>query len=306
MIKLTTPVPVREFKNQIDYSSRIVLLGSCFTENIGTQLDHHGFHTTINPFGILFNPVSIAILVFKAANDIAFEPEDVEDTFSYFAHSDLNGEDKTATLIKLNAARSALKKALMESSHIFITLGSAWVYRHNERKMIVANCHKQPQDYFKKELLSPQEIADSLTSIVNEIKKLHLKSEVIFTLSPVRHLKDGAVENTRSKSRLHDAIQHVVDLQKAVYFPSYEIVMDEMRDYRFYGKDLLHLNELGVEYVWSRFRESVINKNTLTLQEKVKKYRNLAAHRPKDLIKHKEQVEAMRNNLLTSYPELHL
>lgn len=306
MIKLTTPVPVPEFENQIDYSSQIVLLGSCFTENIGAQLDHYGFHTTVNPFGILFNPVSIAMLVSKAANDIPFEPEEVEDTFSYFAHSDLNGEDNTATLIKLNAARLVMKNALINSSHIFITLGSAWVYRHIKRGIIAANCHKQPQHLFEKELISTQEITDSLQNIVSGIRNLNTKTEIMFTLSPVRHFKDGAVENTRSKSRLHDAIQQVIDQKKAVYFPSFEIVMDEMRDYRFYGKDLLHLNELGVEYVWSRFRESVIKSNTVALQKKMLKYRNLAAHRPKDLVKHKEQVEAMRNNLLHNHPELNL
>jgi lysophospholipase L1-like esterase len=305
-MKLITTVPIPDVQNQIDYHSRVVLLGSCFTENIGAQLNNAGFHTLINPFGILFNPVSIAMLVHKACNDDFFTNDDVENTFSYTAHSVINGEDAGATLERLNAAQQQLKTGLDNASHIIITLGSAWVYRLKTSGMVVANCHKQPQQLFDKELLSSHEIISALLDIVSELKKVNPNCQVIFTLSPVRHFKDGVVENTRSKARLHDAIQYMVDQKKAHYFPSYEIVMDEMRDYRFYAKDLLHLNELGIEYVWLRFRESVINNNTLSIEKKVLKYRNLLAHRPTDVTKHKNQVHAMKNELLKSHPEIQL
>jgi lysophospholipase L1-like esterase len=305
-MKLITTVPIPDVENPIDYHSRIVMLGSCFTENIGAQLSNAGFHTLINPFGILFNPVSIATLVHKACNRELFTNDDVENTFSYYAHSVINGEDAATTLERLNAAQQQLKAGVEDASHVIITLGSAWVYRHKTRGMVVANCHKQPQQLFNKELLSSQQIIPALLNIVSDIKKINANCQVIFTLSPVRHFKDGVIENTRSKARLHDGIQHVIDRQKAFYFPSYEIVMDEMRDYRFYAKDLLHLNELGIEYVWLRFRESVINNNTLPIQKKVMKYRNLLAHRPTDATKHKNQLHAMRNELLISHPEIKL
>jgi lysophospholipase L1-like esterase len=305
-MKLITPIIIPDFKNQMDYNSSVLLLGSCFTQNIGDHLQQAGFKTTVNPFGILFNPVSIAALIHKAVHDLEFTSDHVDNTFSYHAHSDLNGIDEKQTLDHLNTARNELNDALHNASHIIITLGSAWVYRHIDRGMVVANCHKQPQHHFKKELLTGQQNIPALLNIISDIRRINAHSEIMFTLSPVRHFKDGAVENTHSKARLHDAIQYVVDQQKAAYFPSYEIVMDEMRDYRFYGKDLLHLNELGVEYVWSRFRESVINKSTITIQNKISKYRSLAAHRPKDLEKHQRQLRAMKAALLESYPFIKL
>lgn len=305
-MKLITTVPLPKITSQIDYNSRVILLGSCFTENIGTQLSRYGFHTVINPFGIIFNPVSIAALVQKSVEDTPFLPEDIDGTFSYWAHSVLNGSNAGQTLEQLNTARTHLKESILNASHVIITLGSAWVYRHVERDMIVANCHKQPQRYFNKELLSSQEIQTALLNISNGIERLNPGAQLIFTLSPVRHFKDGAVQNTRSKARLHDGIQHLVDQQKGLYFPSYEIVMDEMREYRFYGNDLLHLNELGIEYVWSRFRESVIDKNTLPIQKLVLKYRALASHRPTDVVSHSKQLKKLKEELLELYPEIQL
>ncbi|MEO9954935.1 GSCFA domain-containing protein [Nonlabens sp.] len=305
-MKLSTPVPVLKLTSPIDYNSKVVLLGSCFTENIGSKLSYYGFDTTINPFGIIFNSTSLRVLIDRAIHHIPFTREDIEGDYSYLAHSDLNNKDQQQLLDQLNNALKKLETDLKQASHLFITLGTAWVYRHIDKDIIVANCHKQPQQLFTKELLTTETINTDLTSIYNWIKKVNAKINITYTLSPVRHIKDGFIENTRSKSRLHDAIQTQVDLNKATYFPAYEIAMDELRDYRFYARDMVHLNEIGVDFIWSRFRESGLNNNTLTQQKTVEKYRKLSQHRATDVKAHQLQIEQMRAKINSQYPEIKL
>lgn len=304
-MKLSTIVPLQPLEPQLDYESKVLCLGSCFAENIGKKLQYYGFDTVINPFGIIFNPASLAILIEKAAGTEPFSKHDVEDNFSFFAHSDLNETDAEATVENLNNALNGLLERIENASHVFITLGTAWVYRHLDRDMIVANCHKQPQSEFSKELLLTNQINLHLESIVEQVEKLNPDCTICFTLSPVRHLKDGHTENMRSKSRLHDAIQNQVD-QGLQYFPAYEIVMDELRDYRFYKPDMIHLNETGTDYIWLCFRESGIHKNTFKTMSAVEKYQRLTAHRPKNLELHKENLEIARKDLLEKHPYLSL
>ncbi len=304
-MKLSTIVPIQPLVPQIDYESTSLCLGSCFAENIGKKLQHYGFDTVINPFGIIFNPASLATLVERSVNGEKFSERDVEGLFSYFAHSDLNGENAREAVDNLNHGLQLMRERIGHASHIFITLGTAWIYRHLDRDMIVANCHKQPQSAFSKQLLTANQINLYLESIVEQVEKLNPDCTICFTLSPVRHLKDGHVENTRSKSRLHDAIQHQVD-QGLQYFPAYEIVMDELRDYRFYKPDMIHLNETGTDYVWLCFRESGINKNTYDTMNAVEKFQRLAAHRPKNQELHQENIAVAKADLLEKYPNLSL
>lgn len=302
-MKLSTLVPIKPLAPPLDYESKVLFLGSCFAENIGSKLQYYGFDTLINPFGIIFNPVSLAILIEKAASNTIFSIEDVETGFSYYAHSKLNGKNAYETLLNLNEALDLLKIRLSESSHIFITLGTAWVYRHTTKNIIVANCHKQPQTIFEKFLLTPTQIATSLESIKQNIQSINPVASICYTLSPVRHLKDGFIENTQSKSRLHDAIQNEIGTA-AQYFPAYEIVMDELRDYRYYGTDMIHLNETGVDYVWNCFRESGIPSNLFPILQKVEKFRKLKNHRPTDQEKHYQQVMLQMKKLIEFYPFL--
>jgi len=305
-MKLSTPVPVLKLTSPIDYNSKVVLLGSCFTENIGSKLSYYGFDTSINPFGIIFNSTSLRVLIDRAIHHIPFTREDIEGDYSYLAHSDLNNKDQQQLLDQLNNALKKLEIDLKQASHLFITLGTAWVYRHIDKDIIVANCHKQPQQLFTKELLTTETINTDLTSIYNWIKKVNAKIRITYTLSPVRHIKDGFIENTRSKSRLHDAIQTQVDLNNTTYFPAYEIAMDELRDYRFYARDMVHLNEIGVDFIWSRFRESGLNNNTLTQLKVVEKYRKLSQHRATDVKTHQLQIKQMRAKINSQYPEIKL
>jgi len=305
-MQLTTPVPVQPIESTIDYNSSLVFLGSCFTENIGSKMDYYGFQACINPFGIVFNPYSLMVLIQRSLSDNLFNKQDVETHFSYLAHSDLNNSSTDVVLSNLNNAGRELSNQIKKSTHVFITLGTAWVYEHIQQQLIVANCHKQPQKNFVKKLLSIEQISQNLETIISIIHNSQPQTQVIFTLSPVRHIKDGFTENQRSKARLFEAIQSIVDSKKGTYFPAYEIVMDELRDYRFYGRDMIHLSETGIELVWERFRESVINKTILTTMNAVEKHRKLVAHKPTDNELHKLQVDKSLTELLHKYPLVQL
>lgn len=305
-MQLTTIVPIQQAAFPIDYQSRVVMLGSCFAENIGAKLVDNGFHVVINPFGIIFNSSSLKILIERSVNGISFTENDVTEHFCYLAHSSLNSHDKEELISNLNLAAQKLHNHLKTATHVLITLGTAWVYRYIAKNLIVANCHKQPQHLFVKELQEIEHIHADLNSIFKQVTSINKSLNITYTLSPVRHLKDGFVENQRSKARLHEGIQQQVNHKQAAYFPAYEIVMDELRDYRFYNRDMVHLNDLGIDFIWSRFRESGINTYTLPQQKAIQKYRKLLQHRPKDITKHQQQLDAMKSELQSQYPEIQL
>lgn len=325
-MRLQSVIDIPNWGKPIQHDHQLLLMGSCFSGNIGERLSYHGFKTVVNPFGVIYNPVSIGKLVGRALRQEAFSEEDLYPTedgsLCFDAHSSLTGKDIPSTLSNLNHALQELCESLKEAQHILITLGSARVYRrltsgsHDQagenkvsqsEKNIVANCHKQPASHFERQLLSTGAIRTVLGRIVKDIHNENPKAQIVFTVSPVRHLRDGFVENAQSKARLHDAVQQVVAETKSLYFPSYELVMDEMRDYRFYGRDLVHLNELGVEYMWYRFRESAISHDTetTTLMKSVDSYRKFAAHKPfANEEEHSESVTKKRKQLLERYPHL--
>jgi hypothetical protein len=305
-MKLSTPVPITNLPFSIDYNSKVVLLGSCFTEHIGSKLAFYGFNVAINPFGIVFNSTSLRILIERGVKNQIFTLEDCTKHFSYLCHSDLNSKDTEQLVLNLNNALQELRASLKTATHLLITLGTAWVYRHTEKNIIVANCHKQPQHTFKKELLSIEAITLDLKLISEWMQQINPDISITYTLSPVRHVKDGFIENQRSKSRLHESIQNQVDVKNASYFPAYEIAMDELRDYRFYARDMLHLNDLGIDFIWSRFRESGINNNTLPKQKAIEQYRNLSNHKPSDARAHQQLIAKVKGELASLYPDLHL
>lgn len=228
-MKLQTQLPLqKKDQNLIDYNAKVLLLGSCFSENIGEKLRYFKFRTIQNPFGILFHPLAIEKLIFAAINQKIYQVSDLIQQQEYYhsfdAHSSLSSMQKEEVLHALNSSIATTKEALKNSSHIIITLGTAWVYRFIERDCIVANCHKIPQKKFLKELLSVDEITASLESCVTLIKSFNKEATILFTVSPVRHLKDGFEENTRSKSHLITAIHQVINEGKNLhYFPAYEI-----------------------------------------------------------------------------------
>ena len=273
-MKLQTQIPLQPERHQIDYASKVLLMGSCFTENIGGQLEYYKFQKLQNPFGIVFHPVAIEKLVTRAINEDLYTDADVifhnEQWHCFEVHSSLSTSEKDVFLYLLNQRLKQLREYLHIASHIIFTFGTAWVYRYIETDIIVANCHKFPQKKFLKELLSVEEVSASIDNTITLIKDVNPNVSFVYTVSPVRHLKDGFVENTRSKAHLIAGIHEVVDSRKSIhYFPSYEIMMDELRDYRFYTEDMLHPSKTAISIIWERFNLVWIASETLELQSEV-------------------------------------
>lgn len=272
-MKLQTEIPlVSQQTNLIDYNSNMFLVGSCFSENVGKKLDYFKFQNHQNPFGILFHPKAIEVLVENAVQNKIYSENDVffhnEQWHCFDAHSRLSSPSKETLIAKLNSQIQATKNQLKKSTHIIITLGTAWVYRLIETDGIVANCHKVPQKIFKKTILTVEEIRASLKNILTQIESVNSNATVVFTVSPVRHIKDGFVENTQSKSHLLTAIHQVLS-NKICYFPSYEIMMDELRDYRFYAEDMIHPSALAIQYIWEKFQQVWISDETVNTMQAV-------------------------------------
>ena len=299
-MNLQTIVPLKkEVKNSIDYNSKILLLGSCFSENIGDKLNYFKFQTNQNPFGILFHPKAIENLVTNAINKKKYLPEDLifqnERWHCFDAHSSLSSADKNELLANLNSAITATNKKLKEATHVIITLGTSWVYRFIETDAIVANCHKIPQKKFLKKLLSVDEVTKSLKTTIALLKSVNKNIHILFTISPVRHLKDGFTENMQSKSHLITAIHSVINANNCSYFPSYEIMMDELRDYRFYAQDMMHPNKTAINYIWERFMETQISDSSKLTMQEIETIQKGISHRPFN--KNSEQHQRFLKNL---------
>jgi hypothetical protein len=285
-MKLQTNIKLqKQPHHQIDYTSKLMLLGSCFSENIGSKFDYHKFKSDVNPFGILFHPVAIENLITRSINEDFYSDEEIisqnEIYYCFDAHSKLNTFSKVQLLERLNTQLNETLHQIKSASHIIITLGTAWVYRHIAADKIVANCHKIPQKQFLKELLSVEDIVASLERIIALVRIVNPKVNFIFTVSPVRHLKDGFVENNRSKAHLLAAIHQVVEPRKQLfYFPSYEIMMDELRDYRFYNQDMIHPNDLAIDYIWETFKTVWLAEDAIEISEKIASLQTKKAHRP--------------------------
>jgi hypothetical protein len=286
-MKFTTPIPIPNSNYPIDYNAIIMSLGSCFAVNMGEKLDYFKFQNTTNPFGIIFNPVSIEKLVARAVDQKMFTEADIffhNERFHCFeVHSDLSHQNKKEFLENLNWVLTSTREKIKEATHILVTYGTSWVYREKERSWVVANCHKMPQSHFDKHILAVANIEKSIQNTVELIHQINPNCAFIFTISPVRHIKDGFVGNQRSKAHLITALQNLLSenvLNYSEYFPSYEIVMDELRDYRFYGEDLLHPSSVAIDYIWERFKETTISETTFSALDEVDSIQKGLLHRP--------------------------
>ncbi len=283
-MQFRTQIPIRKSDFPIDYNSRIMSFGSCFAENMSDKFEYFKFQNTVNPFGIIFNPVSIDKLINRIVNKIEFTENDIffhNDLWHcYEVHSELSNSNKEEFLIELNQLIDSTKKQITKSTHFIITLGTSWVYRNIKSNEIVANCNKVPQKEFSKELLSVETIQKSIQNVIELIQKVNPNCNFIFTVSPVRHIKDGFVENTLSKAHLIAAIHSTYNLKHMAYFPSYEIMMDELRDYRFYAEDMLHPNQVAVDYIWERFSGNYIADESQKVMEEVDSIQKSLSHRP--------------------------
>lgn len=300
-----TNIQLKKERNQIDYQSGLLLIGSCFSENIYKKLDYFKFNTSSNPFGILYNPIAIEKLLTNAINEKEYSDKDIfqlnEHWHCFDAHSDCNAASKEEILSKLNSEISFTNEKLKDVSHLIITLGTARVYRHIESDKIVGNCHKIPQKKFLQELLSVKQVIASLENTIELIKAENPSINIIFTVSPVRHLKDGFIENMQSKSHLISAIHQVIDKRKQLYyFPSYEIMMDDLRDYRFYNEDMVHPSQQAVNYIWEQFQQVWVNESSQQIMKEVDTIQKGLAHRPFNPTseKHKVFLEKLQQRIL--------
>lgn len=310
-MQFTTQIPISQSDRPIDYSSRVMSLGSCFAVNIGQKLDYFKFRNTTNPFGILFHPLALEKFIGFAVNGKPFTEADIffhNDRWHCFdAHSDLSHPDKETLLNSLTASASQAQAQLQQATHLIITLGTAWVYRNIDSGELVANCHKVPQKQFTKELLSIKAIKQSLGNIIAMVQQVNPAAQILFTVSPVRHLKDGFTENQWSKANLIAALHEVLVTDsgncdrdcKLSYFPSYEIMMDELRDYRFYTQDMIHPNQIAIDYIWERFTEGFITPAAQETMKQVDAIQKGLSHRPfnPDATQHKEFLSKLNDKI---------
>ena len=279
-MRFRTEISLTPLAEGIDHSAKIFALGSCFAESISERLVRAKFSVTTNPFGVLFNPLSIASAIERLSDTRAFAVCDIregrEGFFSFDAHSSLDGKTHTEIFANLNQAVAQGSKALHDAEWVILTFGTAWVYEREGK--VVANCHKQPAKEFERRRLSVEEIVERYKTLFEGVLR---DKRVILTVSPVRHLGDGLQENSLSKAILRLAVEELVaKYENAHYFPSYEILIDDLRDYRYYADDLAHPSKMAVEYVWERFCEYALTDKARELLPKIEQIVSAAEHRP--------------------------
>ena len=277
-------IPAANFK--IDYTSHIAFFGSCFADNISSQFANRKFHTLANPFGTVYNPVSMARQVKAITSGKVFGEEDVfQDArcdrlwHCFDAHSSLSASSREECIEKLNAATTQAREFLQKADIVFITLGTAFVYFLKSTGDAVSNCHRQDPSLFERRMIPVEESARALESIVADLHRIRADIRIVFTVSPLRHMADGAHENSLSKATLQLAINKT----GAEYFPSYEVVIDELRDYRFYADDMVHLSKTAEDYIFERMVETYCDERTRGDIAAVEKFLKSANHRIVDV-----------------------
>ncbi len=258
---------------EINHQSTILFMGSCFSENIGEKLITLKFNVDLNPFGIIFNPASIAICLERIIQEKFFVDNELvqynDIWHSMLHHSQFSSLSKSETLEKINHRLQTSIHQLKTADYLFLTFGTAYVYLYKPTNQIVANCHKIPASNFERRLLTVSEIVETYRLLISSIKSLNNQIKIIFTVSPVRHLSDGANGNNVSKATLLLAVHQLCAEGYGYYFPAYEIVCDDLRDYRFYAKDLVHPSDEAIEYIFDNFSDAYFSESTISLNKEI-------------------------------------
>ncbi|WP_462253608.1 GSCFA domain-containing protein [Ferruginibacter sp.] len=281
----------KHLSQKINHQHKLLLMGSCFTENIGDKLVAHKFSVLQNPNGILFNPVSVKEAVENYIADKVIDENDLfylnESWHSWQHHSRFSGVTNEDAVNKINTSTQAAHQYLKETRFIIITLGSAWVYELTDKaankktNTVAANNHKAPADWFNRRLLSNEEVIHEIESIVSQLQNFNPHIKIIFTISPVRHLREGLVENNRSKAALINAVHAAIEtFENVFYFPAYELVIDDLRDYRFYAEDMVHPNYAATNYVWEKFILTCIDEPSQQLMQEINEINAAINHKP--------------------------
>ena len=279
-----TKIDIPKLPFDLDHKSKLLMLGSCFIESIGEQLTLARFDVNINPFGILYNPLSIAKSLEILINEQMFTEKDLfeykEQFHSFYHHSRYSHTDKLACLTNINISLQKGSKYLQEADVLILTFGTSYVYQHKEKEQIVGNCHKLPAASFDRYRLSINEIFSCWSLLIDQLKSINPKLNILFTVSPIRHLSDGAHDNQLSKSTLLIAIDELCKTKECYYFPSYEIVLDELRDYRFFKEDMVHPTDVAISYIWERFGDTFFTPVTKQVMAEWRKIQGAIGHRP--------------------------
>jgi len=301
-------------KNKISYNTPVLFMGSCFTENIGNKMDKLKFPTIVNPFGVLYNPSSVRSGLEILLDNRDFNEKDLhffnDQWFSFYHDTEFSNENKDECLKKINTSVNEAREHLRSAKYLIITFGTAWIYEYKKTENVVSNCHKIPAKEFERRKLGVEDIFVQWAKLLNRIEDYNPNLKIIFTVSPVRHWKDGAVQNQLSKSTLILAINQLMKIFDNVeYFPAYEIMMDDLRDYRFYADDMLHPSNVAIEYIWDYFKQTFFDKKTINIIDEVNQVIQAENHRPinPDSINHKKFIENLnrkRELLKQKYPFL--
>ncbi|MDN3690010.1 GSCFA domain-containing protein [Cyclobacterium jeungdonense] len=270
---------------KVSHPNNVLTIGSCFSETIGNRLEQFKFQASVNPFGVVYNPISIFDNLLMTLSDQAFDPDlciQHHAKFVHFhCHSRLNAFSKEELMSLLSQKQRETFRHLQTASHLFITFGSAFAYRHRKSGRLVANCHKIPQREFKKELLELEQMSGSFEIFNKSLKRVNPYIQIVLTLSPVRHIKDGIPENQLSKSMLRVLCDQLTHSHSNIgYFPAYELMMDDLRDYRFYKDDLIHPNAMAEDYIWEKFQDSFFDVDTRKLTKEIDQVHKSLSHRP--------------------------
>lgn len=291
------PFQIQAFPFKISYTDKILLMGSCFSEEIGNKLSDLKFDVLQNPNGILYDPLSIADALFSYIENLPFDEKNLVELnglwHSWNHHSIFSGPNKNEVLNKINSSQSRAHAFLKEATVLIITFGTAFNYQLKNSSKNVANCHKAPSTFFTKNLLPIEEIKTDLLSVITALEQFNPGLKIIFTISPVKHVRDGLVENNRSKARLIETVHSIIEEKENVfYFPSFELVNDVLRDYRFYKTDLVHPNETATSFVFEKFCNSFVDDNSMKIMIEIKRIIDAANHKPffKESVAHQKFI----------------
>lgn len=284
MLKLKTDIVVPAAPFRITYNDTIVSLGSCFAQNMATRLEQQLYTTCVNPFGVLYNPFSIrnslALLInnYEFGTQDIFEHKGIWNSFQH--HSSFSGLDPKVVLNHINYELNEARQHLQNAKVLVLTFGTAWVYELKKTNKVVSNCHRVPASKFRRRRLTVTEIVEDLRKLLQYLQEKLPHLKIILTVSPIRHLKDGMIENQISKSTLLLAVhQLVAELNHTYYFPAYEVMQDDLRDYRFYDADLVHPSPVALDYIWQLFETHCLEPKEQKLRQTATKLQRAATHR---------------------------
>lgn len=311
-----TKIEIDKDRHELRHDAGVMLLGSCFSDNIGERLVRSMFPAIVNPFGTLYNPASIEKAIMQLLQSTPFSPDELFEHngmwHSFSHHSRFSSFDKEKALSEINNSFAAASKAIMSAKTLIITFGSAFVYRDASNDEIVANCHKLPASRFNRSMLSVDDICSLWNPLIDKLNRELPELHVIFTVSPIRHLADGAHGNQLSKATLQLATDNLLKQHcNCSYFPSFEIMLDELRDYRFYAADMLHPSDVAIDYIMQRFADTYFSDETKAKAAACEKLYRMQNHRfltdnPEEIRKFKESVAKYAAKLCTEMPYLQL